>query len=142
MQLSKIINKQEAMYTLFASIFAVVWFVLLLPSVIKLLGDSLAAIQFILFNLGLYFFFFIFLKAIVTRKPSGSKMKDIIFQLKTSLGLVFLVMGLDIWMPEYHVTIEGTLLSGANIGVGASDYIIGLLGKTIGIPGIFLYLFT
>lgn len=128
-----IIDKQEAMYIFFASVFALVWFVVLLPVVTGIWGTNFAILQFLLFNIGMYFFFFIFLKTIIT---------DTKFNFKTSLGFMFLFIALDLWMPEYHVTVGGQLLTGASMGVASSDYIVGLLGKTVGIPGIALFLFT
>lgn len=127
------INKQEALYITLASVFAMVWFVLLLPFVVQMLGNDLAIVQFLLFNIGLYFFLFIFLKVIIT---------ETVYNLKTSFGFLVLILALDIWMPEYHVTLDGQLLTGANLSVASSDYIVGLLGQTIGIPGVALYLFT
>lgn len=127
------ITKKEMMYIVFASLFAVLWFVVLLPAVIAAWGTQFAVVQFILFNLGLYSFLFIFLKSFFV---------DLRLHLKTSLGVMFLIIGLDTWMPEYHVTVDGQLLLGANLGVSASDYIIGLFGRTIGVGGVFLYLWT
>ena len=134
MDLSKLkISKQELLYIGIASVFAVFWFVLLLPAVIVVWGTQFAVVQFFLFNLGLYFFLFIFLKSFFV---------DLRIHLESALGVMFLIIGLDIWMPEYHVTVEGLLLTGANLGVSSSDYIVGLFGRTIGIGGIFLYLWT
>lgn len=126
-------EKQELLYVAVSSVFAIAWFVGLLPFVISILGTSYAVVQFLLFNIGLYLFLFIFLKTLIA---------DLKLHLKATLGFVFLVIGLDIWMPAYHVTIEGKLLTGANLGVSSSDYIIGLLGSTIGIGGLPLYLWT
>lgn len=126
-------EKQELIYVAVSSVFAIAWFVLLLPFVIGVLGTGFAVVQFLLFNVGLYFFLFVFLKSLIA---------DLGLHLKATLGFVFLVLGLDIWMPAYHVTFDGQLLTGANLGVSSSDYIIGLLGSTIGIGGVPLYLWT
>jgi len=136
------IHKHEAMYILFASIFAMAWFVGLLPLIVGELGEDYAIIQFLIFNVGLYFFLFIFLKAIATGKLLDGKMDSIFEQLKTSLGLTFLILGLDIWLPPYSVNFDGVLASGLNLGVSASDYIIGLLWSSVGVGGTALYIIT
>jgi len=135
------LHKQEMMYILAASVFAMVWFVGLLPLVVNVLGTNYAILQFLIFNIGLYFFLFIFLKAIITGKLGNGKV-DLFEQLKTSLGFTFLILGLDIIMPPYAVTIGGVLETGSNLGVSASDYIIGLLWKTVGVGGPALYIIT
>lgn len=127
------LERTELMYVAAASVFAVCWFIGLLPFVISVLGTDYAIFQFLLFNLGLYLFLFVFLKTLVA---------DTRLHLRTTLGIMLLVIGIDIWLPEYHVTIDGELLTGGTLGVSAVDYIIGLLGSTIGIHGLPLYLWT
>lgn len=132
--LSKLkIERHEILYIIISSLFAVLWFAGLLQLVVGAWGNNYAVLQFLLFDIGIYLFLFIFLKALIT---------DMRFNLKTSLGLTFLMMAFDIYMPEYHVSFSGQLIPGGIMGVGSSDYIIGLLGKTIGLPGIALFLFT
>ncbi len=127
------IHRQEAMYMGIAMGFAGIWFFVLMPIVTGAWGTDFAILQFLLFNVGSYAFFFIFLKSFITKTDVN---------LKSSLGLLFLFMGIDMLMPEYHVGLDGVLSTGAAMGVSSSDYIVGLLGKTIGIPGIGLALWT
>lgn len=126
-------NKQELKYITFAGIFAFVWFVFVLPRLITRLDGNNPFLQFIIFNMGLYIFFFIFLKIIITSTS---------LNLKTSFGLTSLFLALDILMPEYHVLSTGELIKGATLGVSTSDYMAGLLAQNIGLNGIMIYIFT
>jgi hypothetical protein len=83
-------------------------------------------------------FFFIFLKGLATNKS---------IPFKTAFALTILFLGIDILMPDYHITTEGTLLPGAVLGVSSSDYFFGNLaihsGLTFNVFGIsFAYIFT
>jgi len=126
-------NKQEIKYISFAGIFAFTWFVFILPRLITRFDGNNPFTQFIIFNMGLYIFFFIFLKVITTNTT---------FNLKASLGLTSLFLALDILMPEYHVLTTGELVKGATLGVSTADYAVGLIAQNIGFNGIATYIFT
>lgn len=127
------INKQELKYIAYSGIFAIAWFMFLLPYFVKKFDGNSPAFQFFIFSIGLYIFFFIFLKSTTT---------SISFNLKTSLGLLALFLAMDIYMPEYHVQMSGELLPGANLGVSAPDYFIGFLATQVGLSGFLVYLAT
>ncbi len=132
------ISKSELKYILASGVFAFIWFVLALPVIIKLFDGNSPIFQFLIFNIGLYAFFFIFLKSKITNSE---------FNLKTSLGFLCLFLSLDTFMPEYHVTIQGQLIEGAALGVSTPDYIWGYLAQSIGLQtggltGFFIYLIT
>lgn len=129
----KMINRQEAKYILYSGIFAFVWFIFLLPIVVKMFDGNNAFIQFLIFTGGLFFFFFLFLKSITTAVG---------FNIKTSLGLLALFLSFDIFLPEYHVLTSGQLIQGATLGISASDYAAGLLAQTLGLSGFLVYAFT
>ena len=126
-------NKQEIKYITFAGLFAFAWFVFILPRLITRLDGNNPFMQFMVFNMGLYIFFFIFLKVITINTS---------FNLRASLGLTSLFLALDILMPEYHVLSTGELVKGATLGVSTSDYIAGLLAQNMGLNGIMIYIFT
>lgn len=132
------IEKKEIKYVLFAVAFALAWFLIILPRLVISLDGNSPFFQFIFFNIGVYLFFFIFLKSIVTHSS---------INIKTALGLTLLFIAGDIIMPEYHVTPVGDLIKGATLGVSSSDYTIGLLAQnfnlSFNIGGIsFIYIFT
>ena len=129
----KMLNKQELKYIIFSAIFVLVWFVFILPYVIKKFDGNSPLVQFIFFNLGIYVFFFIFLKTITLNST---------FQLKNALGFTSLFIGLDIIMPEYHVLVTGELIKGGTLGLSTSDYLMGLFAQSIGLNGILVYIFT
>ena len=126
-------NKQEIKYISFAGAFAFLWFIFILPKLITRFDGNNPFTQFIIFNMGLYIFFFIFLKIITTNTS---------FNLKASLGLTSMFLALDILMPEYHVLVSGELIKGASLGVSTSDYIVGLFAQNAGLNGIMVYIFT
>lgn len=128
------INKQEFKYILFSGIFALVWYIFLLPFLVKTFDGNSPVFQFFIFNLGLFIFFVLFLKAITT---------NVGFNIKNSIGLICLFLSLDIFMPEYHVAITGELIKGADLGVSTTDYFFGYLAQnTFHLSGILVYLFT
>lgn len=126
------INKSEIKYIAYSSLFAGVYFLFLLPYLQKVIGDN-PYMQFAVFNIGLYMFFFIFLKSL----SLGTK-PDLVL----SLGFLMIFFALDIIMPEYHVSTDGLLIVGATLGASTADYITGLLGRGFGLNGIILFLFV
>lgn len=125
------INKNELKYILGAGIFGFVFFGLLLDNLIKRFAGASPMTQFIVFNIGIWVYFFIFLKSFSTSTSSS---------VGSAIGLLFLFLALDIIMPEYHVTIDGKLTEGALLGASTSDYVAGYFLQGIGLKGFFLYL--
>lgn len=124
----------ERKYIIYAVGFAVIWFFLLLPQLAKVIdGSTSAYMQFAIFNIGLVIFFQIFLKSLALSKPVA---------LRTSLGFVLVVLAIDTYMPDYHVTLAGDILPGAWLGQSASDYIWAITWNSMGISGTLLFLFT
>lgn len=128
-----VINKQELKYIAFTVGFGILWFGFLLQYFIKVFDGQNPFLQFMLFNLGLYFMLFIFFKAMAT---------DTGISFKQSFGFTLIFLGSDILLPEYHVTTTGQLLPGALMGVGSSDYFFGWLGQSFGLEGFILYAFV
>jgi len=122
-------NKKELQYIAFAGIFALVWFTLIIPYIVKTFDGNI--MQFFLFNVGLIIFLQIFLKAIVLES-----------KITGSLGLVSLFIALDILTPPYAVSVQGELLTGMMLYSSASDYFMGTLAINLGLSGFFIYLFT
>jgi len=131
------IDKNELRYIICSGIFGIIWFLFLMPYLAKTLDGSVYG-QFLIFNLGLYIFFFIFLKAVITKNSHN---------FVTTLGIILLFLGTDTILPEYHVTITGVLTEGANLGASSTDYLFGTIAHNFGwtwnIAGIsFVYIFT
>lgn len=128
-------NKKEFKYIALAAIFAVIWFIFILPYLIKFMDGNNPFFQFLVFNVGLYVFLFIFLKAMTLDQKIDWKL---------SLGIVVLFVALDLWMPPYQVTLDGRLV-GKNVitlAVSSSDYVAGLIGQSIGFGGLMLFIWT
>jgi hypothetical protein len=126
-------NRQEIKYIIYSALFAFIWFVLALPILTSMFDGNQPLIQFIIFTLGLYVFFFIFLKAV-----TSSATTDI----TSSFGLLSLFLALDILMPEYHVAFSGKLIEGATLGASTSDYAMGVVAQSLGLEGVLIYLFV
>ena len=124
---------REIKYIAYSILFAFVWFFVILPFLLKKMEGSSPYLQFIIFNVGLIIFFQIFLK---THALSS------IFDLKTAIGLTLIILGGDIFMPDYHVNLEGQLLTGALLGPSSADYIAGTIAIQLGLKGIFIFGFT
>ena len=127
------ISKQELKYILYSSLFAFVWFILLLPLILKNFSEIHPGLQLLFFNAGLFVFYSIFLKSFVISKK---------ITLLCALGLTLLFLIPDLLQPEYHVTMTGELVKGGILGSSTIDYNSGLLAKSIGLDGILVYLFT
>lgn len=125
------LNRNEIKYIIGAGIFGFVFFGLLLNYLIKLVGDSNPVMQFAVFNVGIWLYFFIFLKSFSTSTSSS---------VGSAIGLLLLFIALDIILPEYHVTMTGELVTGAILGASTSDYVAGYFLQSVGIKGFFLYL--
>ena len=128
------INKKELKYLLYATGFAFIIFGIILPNLIKGgVENTNPYIQFLVFNVGIFFFLQIFLKGFVN---------DTKFSWKTSLGLLFIFMALDIMAPPMMVSIQGTLQTGVVLSASASDYIVGDLILKTSLTGFPVYLIT
>jgi hypothetical protein len=124
----------EKKYILYAVGFAVIWFFILLPQLAKVVdGDTSPYLQFAVFNIGLVIFFQIFLKSLALSRPVA---------LRTSIGFVLVVLAIDTYMPDYHVTWAGEILKGAWLGQSASDYIWAISWQSLGVSGAALFIFT
>jgi predicted neutral ceramidase superfamily lipid hydrolase len=124
-------HKEEIAYILASAVFAIVWFMFVVPGISVMQLNPY--IQFVIFNLGVYAFLVIFLKSIITKTK---------LDLVAAAGIIILFIALDFWMPEYHVTMTGQLLTGAELGTSASDYVAGVTGSSAGIHGTPLFLFV
>ena len=127
------INKSEAKYILTAGLFAFVFFVVILPNVLSSIVKLSPIIQFLIFNIGIFVFFQIFLKSVALEKK---------VKLGYTLGIVLLFMAIDILVPPFLVSTSGELISGGNLFASSSDYVIGLLAQNIGLSGFLIYGFT
>lgn len=127
------INKQEIKYIIFATLFALLWFAFLLPIISDKIDGTSPYLQFLLFNVGLFVFFQLFLKS-MTLSTSTS--------IKSSLGLIVLFLVLDIFAPPYAVGFQGELLKGPILIESSTDYVVGYLATNMGLRGILITLFT
>jgi hypothetical protein len=127
------ITKQERNYILYAIGFALVWFVLIIPTFQEQISGMSYILQFLIFNLGTLVFFQIFLKLAVL----GKKMA-----LKAAIGMTLLFLSLDILQPPFMLNTLGQINANVILGTSSSDYVVAMLGQSIGLQGIILYLFT
>lgn len=125
---------QEVKYMFFATLFAFVVFGWVIPFVVTKQESITPLVQFLIFNIGIFLFLNIFLKA---------KMTDYKINISGTLGVLALFMALDIMTPPLLVNPSGELATG-NVALrpSASDWIFGYLGQMMGIKGFSLYLFT
>lgn len=128
-----LLNKNELKYILYAMVFAVLWFVVLVPLVLKYLTDISPILQFLLFNLGLLTFLTVYLKyASLDKKiPFGNILKN-----------YFLIMGLDIMIPPLMVGLNGVLLEGPLLSFSSTDYFVGWVYTSIGLPSFLIFFMT
>ena len=128
------INKKELKYIIFAGIFALLWFMYILPYLIEKFDGNNPWMQFMLFNAGLIILLQIFLKAFILNTK---------IRIELSLGLIFSFIALDILQPPYAILKTGELIStGPLLMISSSDYIAGLLWQNIGLSGVLIYLAT
>lgn len=126
-------NNQEIKYIVYSGLIAFIYFMWILPWAINTFDGQSPVTQFLLFNVGLYLIFFVFLKSSIT---------DASTNMGVTAGLLSMFLALDCWMPEYHVAVSGALIPGASVGVGSTDYVFGVLANSLGLSGMFVYLFT
>jgi hypothetical protein len=127
-------NKSELKYLLFATVFALVVFGYLIPYVIDgNIGNLSPWVQFLVFNLGIFIFLQIFLKAAST----GGRINII-----GTIGVIALFMALDILMPPMMVNFDGTITNSVTLSASATDYMVGTLFTKMGLHGFMVYLAT
>lgn len=127
-------NKQELKYLVIATIFALTLFGYVIPYVINgNIGDISPITQFLVFNIGIFVFLQIFLKAATTNNK---------INITGALGVLFLFAALDILMPPLMCNFDGTLVTSVNLYASATDYIIASLFIGLGLNGFLVYLAT
>jgi len=85
--------------------------------------------QFLFMNIGVYLIItFLFKSIAVDKKVSFTSWEG-------GVGALLAILAIDVLLPEYHVLFDGQLISGGLFGMGATDYVLGFLGQTIGIHG-------
>jgi hypothetical protein len=110
------INKRELKYLIYATVFALIVFGYLIPYAIDgKIGDISPLIQFLIFNLSIFVFLQIFLKA----ATSGAKIN-----ITGTIGVIALFMALDILMPPMMCNVKGELATSVTLGASASDYAV------------------
>ncbi|MFA5764445.1 MAG: hypothetical protein WC915_06575 [archaeon] len=124
----KLISKSEIKYILGATLFGFFYFVFLLPYLLGIGAESWSPyLQFSLFGLGIYIFYFFILKSY----SLGTKVS--LLQAITSF-IPFIA--LDLMQPEYHINFTtGELIKGATLGASSSDYVLGYFWQSIGFVG-------
>jgi len=130
-------KKSEFKYIIYSFLFAIAYFVVLLPILLRVGIEKLNPIlQFIVFNLGIFIFLQIFCKSIALKKMQ---------RFRTSLGLTILFIALDLLVPPFAVNFSGQLLG--NVGdssnlilVGSSsDYTLGYILHSTGLSGFLVF---
>lgn len=127
------LSKDELRYILASTIFALVWFFAIFPYLSERFANSSPYLLFLIFNVGVYVFLFIFLKSFV----QSTKVN-----FKVATGLIALFIALDVFMPEYHVNSLGQLIEGGIMGKSASDYMFGFMAQSFGLQGPIVALFA
>ena len=127
-------GREEITYISFAVGFAFVWFLLAIPKFLELgIDRSSPYLQFLLFNLGLFIFLQIFLKARVSHAK---------INLLLTVGMIAMIMALDVLIPPFTVNSDGELLHGPVLVASSTDYVVGYLALNLGLEGIYVFLFT
>jgi hypothetical protein len=128
------VNKQELKYIAIAIAFAVAFFGYIIPQLINNgIEQQDPFIQFLIFNVGVFVFLQIFLKAITL----GSSVK-----FSTSLGILLLFLGLDLIIPPLMVSQSGEIFAGATLAASSSDFIVATMWQSFGLSGHIIYILT
>jgi hypothetical protein len=125
------INSKEIKYISYAIIFAIIWFVFLMPSLLKGgIESSSPYLQFFIFNIGLFLFLQIFLKAATLKQKVNWRV---------TLGLLIMFMAIDILVPPFGIDVQGNLSNVSNsLMQSGSDYMIGYFAvNNLGMVGSF-----
>jgi len=127
------ISKDEIKYIGIAIVFSFFLFVLIIPNILNSLDSVNVFVSFIIFNLGIFIFLQIYLRAFISDKK---------IKWKNSFGILFLFMALDTLIPPLLVSPQGILNNSIILGSSATDYVFGYLAIQIGLSGFIVYLFT
>ena len=128
------VEKKEFKYIMYSGLFALAWFLLILPWLIQRFDGNNPLSQFLLFNLGLIILLQIFLKAFILNTR---------VRWEFSFGLILTFIALDILQPPYAVLKTGELIStGPTLMISSSDYVAGLFWQSLNFSGLFVYLAT
>lgn len=136
MILNRWLDNAELRYIAYASMFAIVWFLLILPNIDKFgFTNSSPYTQFLIFNVGI----FIFLQFFIKSQASGINGTS----LRVALGLVLLFTALDIMIPPMLVGMDGSLLqTSAVLGKSSADYVVGYFYTQLGLSGVLVFIMT
>lgn len=128
------IHNEEIKYIAYSVGFAFVFFVLIVPFLLKSgIGQTSPFIQFAIFNVTIFIFLQIYLK---------SKVLDTSIKVRKTFEMMLIFMALDTWVPPLMTTLNGTLVTEAVLSASASDYLWGFIAISLGLKGIFVYMFT
>lgn len=121
-------------YLLYAVLFSFAWFIFILPKVLPFASSQSPYLQFLIFNIGIFIFLQIFLKA----KSSNNKIDWL-----AGLGVICLFMSMDILMPPLAVDSAGNLLTGMTLSESSSDYVLGYFAiNSLNLHGILVFIFV
>jgi len=129
------INKTELKYIIGVVLFSLLLFGIVIPKLINNgIEQTSPYFQFLIFNIAIFVFLQFFLKA-----ATGGNGR---INISGALGIICLFMALDIMVPPLMVSTSGELLTGVTLSASSSDYIMGLIGQTLGLHGIMVFFFT
>ena len=131
------IDKNEIKYIFFSVGFSIVFFYFILPNFITSIEKMSPYLQFIIFNIGLFSFLQIFLRA----KATDTKF---IKNPTKTIGIILFIMAVDVLLPPFLVSFQGTLPDGEiMLKASSSDYIVGYFAiNTLHLTGFTIFLFT
>ena len=135
MGLKDYLKNNENKYIIYSAIFAVIYFFFILPYLVKQFGDTNLILQFLIFNVGVLAVLCIYLKA---------KSLSIGVNLVKAIEYMFVVIAINIWIPDYHVDfMTGALIKGGALGISTSDYLAGYFAtNTLHLTGFLIVGFT
>lgn len=89
-------------------------------------------LQFLIVCLGIYGALFALINIITSRKIANG----------ISLVALLTVLIVDVIKPDYHVTINGLLVKGGELGTATFDYSLGYIWQSVGVSGVWLWICT
>jgi hypothetical protein len=127
-------EKSELKYLGFAVLAMIVLGIVInVPSINIAISGFNPIVQFLLLNLCLWFILFVAFKYISLGDD---------FTWMGALGSLLMFAGVDLFLPEYHVTMNG-LIPGGVFGMSSTDYFFGYIFNTFfGISGFMLWVFV
>ena len=125
------VDKKELKYILLATVFAAVYFFFLLPYLVEKVDGNNVIMSFLIFNIGILIIMSIYMKS----RTLSQKI-----DLRTALEYLLVVIAIDSYIPAYHIDLwEGTLINGANLSMGTTDYFFGYIGiNFLHLSGVFV----